>query len=89
MALRKEEKEKIMKKWKRSSDDTGSPEVQIALLTARIRQITEHLKHHKKDIHSRYGLIKLVGKRRRLLNYLRREDFSKYQELIKELGIRG
>jgi small subunit ribosomal protein S15 len=89
MGLSKEEKEKIMNEWKRSPEDTGSPEVQIALLTARIRQITEHLKEHKKDIHSRYGLIKLVGKRRRLLNYLRREDFKKYQLLIKKLGIRG
>jgi len=89
MALNKEEKEKIMEEWRRNSNDTGSPEVQIALLTARIRQITEHLKQHKKDIHSRYGLIKLVGKRRRLLNYLRREDFSKYRALIKKLGIRG
>lgn len=89
MVLSKEEKRKIMDEWKRHDKDTGSPEVQIALLTARIRYLTEHLKQHKKDIHSRYGLIKLVGKRKRLLNYLKREDFERYREVIQKLGLRG
>ena len=89
MPLPKEIKQKIIKEWARHEGDTGSPEVQIALLTARINQLTEHLKKHKKDIHSRYGLIKLVGKRRRFLNYLKREDFVKYRRVIKKLGIRG
>ncbi len=89
MALEKEDKQKIIKEWQRFEGDTGSPEVQIAILTERIKQITEHLKVHKKDVHSRYGLIKLVGKRKRLLRYLKKEDFVKYQEVIKKLGIRG
>ncbi len=89
MTLEKEDKQKIIKEWQRFEGDTGSPEVQIAILTERIKQITEHLKVHKKDVHSRYGLIKLVGKRKRLLRYLKREDFVKYQEVIKKLGIRG
>ncbi len=89
MALEKEEKQKIIKEWQRFEGDTGSPEVQIALLTERIKQITEHLKTHRKDVHSRYGLIKLVGKRKRLLRYLKRENFVKYQEVIRKLGIRG
>ncbi len=89
MALEKEDKQRIIKEWQRFEGDTGSPEVQIALLTERIKQITEHLKTHRKDVHSRYGLIKLVGKRKRLLRYLKRENFVKYQEVIKKLGIRG
>ncbi len=89
MALEKEDKQKIIKEWQRFEGDTGSPEVQIALLTERIKQITEHLKKHRKDVHSRYGLIKLVGKRKRLLRYLKRENFVKYQEVLKKLGIRG
>ncbi len=89
MALEKEDKERIIKEWQRFEGDTGSPEVQIALLTERIKQITEHLKTHRKDVHSRYGLIKLVGKRKRLLRYLKRENFVRYQEVIKKLGIRG
>jgi len=89
MALEKEDKQKIIKEWQRFEGDTGSPEVQIAILTERIKQITEHLKKHRKDVHSRYGLIKLVGKRKRLLRYLKREDFVKYQEVLKKLGIRG
>ena len=89
MALEKEDKQKIIKEWQRFEGDTGSPEVQIAILTERIKQITEHLKKHRKDIHSRYGLIKLVGKRKRLLRYLKRENFVKYQEVLKKLGIRG
>lgn len=89
MALTKERKQELIQEFQRFPGDTGSPEVQIALLTERIRQITEHLKKHRKDVHSRYGLIKLVGKRKRLLRYLKREDFQKYQEVIKKLGIRG
>ncbi len=87
--LSKEDKKKIIEEWARHPGDSGSPEVQIALITARIKYLTEHMKRHKKDVHSRYGLIKLVGKRRRLLNYLRREDFSRYREVVKKLGLRG
>ena len=89
MALTKERKQELIQEFQRFPGDTGSPEVQIALLTERIRQITEHLRKHRKDVHSRYGLIKLVGKRKRLLRYLKREDFQRYQEVIKKLGIRG
>ncbi len=87
--LSKEDKRKIIEEWARHPGDSGSPEVQIALLTARIKYLTEHVKQHKKDVHSRYGLIKLVGKRRRLLNYLRRENFARYREVVKKLGLRG
>jgi small subunit ribosomal protein S15 len=89
MALTKEEKEKIIKRWARHEGDSGSPEVQIAILSERIRQLTEHLKKHKKDVHSRYGLIKMVGKRRRLLAYLKRENYKKYLEVVSSLGLRG
>ncbi|MEO0231073.1 MAG: 30S ribosomal protein S15 [candidate division WOR-3 bacterium] len=78
-------KQKIIEKFKIHEKDSGSPEVQIALLTARIRELTSHLKIHKKDIHSRYGLIKLVGKRRRLLRYLKDKDFKRYKELLQKL----
>jgi len=88
MALTSEIKRQIIEKFKLHDKDTGSPEVQIALLTERIKNLTEHLKIHKKDYHSRRGLMMLVGKRRRLLNYLRRIDFERYQKLIKELGLR-
>ena len=89
MTLSKEEKEKIIKEWARHEGDTGSPEVQIAILTKRIKDLTKHLKIHEKDVHSRYGLIKMVGKRKRLLAYLKKENFKRYTELIKKLGIRG
>jgi len=89
MTISKEEKEKIIKEWRKHEKDTGSVEVQIALLTKRINDLTEHLKVHRKDVHSRMGLIKMVGKRKRLLNYLRRENFARYTELIDRLGIRG
>uniref|UniRef100_A0A7C2K262 Small ribosomal subunit protein uS15 n=1 Tax=candidate division WOR-3 bacterium TaxID=2052148 RepID=A0A7C2K262_UNCW3 len=89
MTISKEEKEKIIKEWRKHEKDTGSVEVQIALLTKRINDLTEHLKVHRKDVHSRMGLIKMVGKRKRLLNYLRRENFARYTELIDKLGIRG
>jgi small subunit ribosomal protein S15 len=87
--LSKEEKERIIKEFARHEGDTGSPEVQIALLTARIKQVTEHLKVHRKDLHSRYGLMKMVGKRRRLLRYLKDLDFERYKALISKLGLRG
>lgn len=83
-----EEKKDIMKKYGRDKNDTGSPEVQVALLTERIKYLTEHFKSHKKDFHSRRGLLMLVGKRRRLLDYLMRSNLEKYREIIKELGIR-
>ncbi|MBN1500767.1 MAG: 30S ribosomal protein S15 [Spirochaetes bacterium] len=81
-------KEELIGKYKRHESDTGSPEVQIALLTERINYLTEHFKVHKKDFHSRRGLLKLVGQRRRLLNYLKKTDLTKYRELIESLGLR-
>lgn len=78
----------IIEKYGRSEKDTGSPEVQIALLTSRINLLTDHLKIHKKDHHSRRGLLKMVGQRRGLLNYLKNTDVLKYRELIGELGLR-
>ncbi len=88
MALLKEEKQAIIAQFRRSDKDTGSPEVQVALLTERIRQLTEHLKVHRKDLHSRRGLILMVSKRRRLLKYLRQEDPERYRQLIERLGLR-
>lgn len=89
MALNKDKKRVIVQEWAKHDKDTGSTEVQIALLTARIREITEHLKAHPKDVHSRYGLTKLVSRRKKLLKYLRRTDFQKYQEVLRKLGLRG
>jgi small subunit ribosomal protein S15 len=88
MALTKEEKLEIIGKHGRSETDTGSPQVQIAMLTKRINDLTEHLRTHRKDHYSRRGLLKLVGQRRRFLNYLQREDLEGYRALIKELGLR-
>jgi small subunit ribosomal protein S15 len=88
MTLTKAEKDKIIQEFGRHEGDTGSPEVQVALLTTRILQLTEHLKVHKHDEHSRVGLLKLVGKRRRHLAYLNRTDSESYQALIKRLGLR-
>jgi small subunit ribosomal protein S15 len=88
MALTKEEKLEIIGKHGRTESDTGSPEVQIAMLTKRINDLTEHLRTHKKDHYSRRGLLKLVGQRRRFLNYLQRENLESYRALIKELGLR-
>jgi small subunit ribosomal protein S15 len=82
------QKSEIIEKYKVHSSDTGSSEVQIALLTDRIKYLTEHFKTHKKDHHSRQGLLKLVGQRRSLLDYLKKKDVSKYRELIQDLGIR-
>lgn len=88
MALHPDEKKEIIDKFARSEGDTGSPEVQIALLTTRINQLQEHFATHKQDHHSRRGLLKLVGQRRRLLAYLRKTDVPRYRELIKALGLR-
>src|SRR5438477_629397 len=88
MSLTKEEKQEIIKEHGRAEADTGSPEVQIAMLTRRINQLTEHLREHKHDHHSRRGLLKLVGRRRRFLNYLQRTNLAGYRALIKELGLR-
>ena len=88
MTLAKEDKLEIVKRFGRSNADTGSPQVQIALLTERINQLTEHLRDHKHDHHSRRGLLKMVGRRRGLLNYLQRNDLEAYRALIKELGLR-
>ena len=88
MPLDKEIKQEIIAKYRKHEKDTGSAEVQIAILTRRIKDLTEHLKRHKKDVHTRYGLMKLVGRRRRLLRYLERKDYQKYLSLKKELGIR-
>ena len=88
MALTKEAKLEIIKKHGRSDADTGSPQVQIAMLTQRINELTEHLRMHKHDHNTRVGLLKLVGKRRRFLNYLQRKDLEGYRALIKELGLR-
>jgi len=84
----KEEKNAIIKEYAQHEGDTGSPEVQIALLTKRINELTEHLKTHKKDHHSRRGLLKMVGQRRNLLNYLTKVDIERYRAIIAKLGIR-
>ncbi len=81
-------KQEIINTYKRDEKDTGSPEVQIALLTERINELTEHLKVHKKDNHSRRGLLKMVGKRRNLLNYLVKKDVNRYRAIVEKLGLR-
>lgn len=86
--LRKEEKQEVIQNNKMHETDTGSPEVQIAILTKRIQDLTEHVKVHKKDHHSERGLLQLVGKRRNMLNYLAKKDINRYRELIAKLGIR-
>ena len=88
MTLSKENKETVIGKFSSHESDTGSPEVQIALLTERINGLTDHLKTHKKDHHSRRGLLKMVGKRRRLLTYLQDKNVTSYRSLVKELGLR-
>ncbi|MEA3488929.1 MAG: 30S ribosomal protein S15 [Candidatus Omnitrophota bacterium] len=88
MALVKEKKEDIINTYKQHNTDTGSPEIQIALLSERITTLAEHFKKHKKDFHSRRGLLMLVNKRRKLLSYLKKCDNEKYRELIKKLGLR-
>ncbi len=88
MGLDPEKKEQIIKEFRINEKDTGSVEVQVALLTARIRHLTEHLKKHPKDYHSRRGLMKMVGRRRKLLKYLRKKKPEVYKELIEKLGLR-
>ena len=89
MPISKEEKQEIVQKFGNNDMDTGSPEVQIAILTHRIRELTDHVKVHKKDNHTRRGLVQLVSKRKRLLKYLVRKNVDSYVNLVKELGIRG
>ena len=86
--MTKERKQEIINTYKREEKDTGSPEVQIALLTERINELTEHLKEHVKDNHSRRGLLKMVGKRRNLLNYLAKKDVQRYRDIVEKLGLR-
>ena len=87
MTLVTDKKQKIIDDYKIHTRDTGSSEVQIALLTERINSLTEHFKAHKKDFHSRRGLLSLVGRRRRLLNFLKKKDFAKYEEILEKLGL--
>ncbi len=86
--MTKERKQEIINTYKREENDTGSPEVQIALLTERISELTEHLKVHTKDNHSRRGLLKMIGKRRNLLSYLSKKDINRYREIVKKLNLR-
>lgn len=88
MALSKETKDQIIKKYARKARDTGSAEVQVAILTEEIKELTEHLKEHKHDYHSRKGLLKKVGQRRSMLQYLYKKDVTRYRDLIKSLGLR-
>ena len=88
MSLSSEAKAKIVSNYSRGESDTGSPEVQVALLSARISELTEHFGEHKKDHHSRQGLLKMVNKRRKLLDYLKSRDQDRYRELISQLGLR-
>lgn len=88
MTMSAEEKKSIVEEYKRDEKDTGSPEVQVALMTARINQLTEHFKQHKKDKHSRQGLVRMVNTRRKLLDYLKKKDAERYFALIGRLGLR-
>ena len=88
MALTKEVKEELVKKYARSKNDTGSAEVQIAILTEEIKSLTEHLKEHNHDHHSRRGLLRKVGQRRSMLNYLAKKDVTRYREIVSKLGLR-
>ena len=88
MSLTQEEKREVTEQFGKYANDTGATEVQIALLTRRINQLTEHLREHKHDHHSRRGLLMLVGRRRRFLNYLQKKDLERYRSLIRELGLR-
>ena len=87
MVLTKEQKKKIINKFAVKKGDTGSPEVQVALLTTQIKSLSKHLKGHKKDVHSRRGLLSMVSKRRRLLNYLKKKDKKRYKEIVKKLKL--
>ena len=88
MSITAEKKQELIHKYATNDSDTGSPEVQVAILSERIRNLTEHLKVHKKDFHSRRGLLMMVGQRRRLLNYLESKDIDRYRALVKKLGLR-
>jgi len=88
MSLDKEEKTKIVKDLGTAKNDTGSPEVQVGIFTEQIRKLTDHLKKHKKDEHSRRGLLKMVGKRRRLLDYMKHKNIERYEKIVKKLGLR-
>ena len=88
MVLDADQKKAVINEHAKHEGDTGSPEVQIALLTARIQDLTDHFKEHKKDFHSRQGLLKLVGRRRNLLNYLKKTDVSRYRAILEKLGLR-
>jgi small subunit ribosomal protein S15 len=87
MALTTEEKQKIIKKFAQTEGDTGSPEIQVSLLTAQIKKLTGHLKEHQKDVHSRKGLLSMVSKRRRLLNYLMKKDEARYKNVVGKLKL--
>lgn len=89
MSITKEKKQEIIKEFAINERDTGSAEVQVAILTERIKRLNEHFKNHPKDHHSRTGLLKMVGRRHKLLKYIKRKDIEKYRELIQKLGIRG
>ena len=88
MVMTTEDKSEVIEKFKQHEGDTGSPEVQIALLTSRILYLTEHFKVHKKDFHSKTGLLKMVGQRRKLLNYLKKNDVQRYRDILKRLDLR-
>ncbi|PWC74659.1 30S ribosomal protein S15 [Azospirillum sp. TSH64] len=88
MSITPERKQELIKEFSRGTNDTGSPEVQVSILTERISNLTDHLKGHKKDFHSRRGLLVMVGQRRRLLDYLKKKDHSRYAALIERLGLR-
>lgn len=88
MSITPERKDQLIKEFAASEGDTGSPEVQIAILSERIRNLTEHLKEHKKDFHSRRGLLVMVGQRRRMLDYVKRKNVARYESLISRLGLR-
>jgi len=88
MSITKERTEELVKEYGRSEGDTGAPEVQVAILTERVRNLTDHMLTHKKDLHSRRGLLIMVGQRRRLLDYLRRKDEARYKAVIESLGLR-
>ena len=88
MSITAERKKELIEKFATKPGDTGSPEVQVAILTERIKNLTDHLNQHKKDFHTRRGLITMVGQRRRLLDYLKRKQVSRYENIVKELGLR-
>ena len=88
MSITKKKKKEVIKNYQRKDSDTGSPEVQVAILSERIKKLTEHMKEHKKDFHSRYGLLKLVSRRRKLLDYMKKKTPEKYEEIIGKLEIR-